>query len=107
MAREYPTYIYTNETEAKSKGEFIVRTVKPRYIAKVVHHPNKTTPDLQILEWIDDWIKEKNFELGAVKKHAINWYLARKKGYEVSFKLPKPDYYKGNLPEGDGPLEAV
>jgi hypothetical protein len=80
MAREYPTYIYTNETEAKSKGEFIVRTVKPRYIAKVVQTVPK--PSLLILEWIDDPNETKGFYLDDYKKHALAWYTARhpKKG---------------------------
>lgn len=83
MAREYPTYIYTNETEAKSKGEFIVRTVKPRYIAKVVFVG--TNPDLRILEWIDDPNDTKGFYLNDYKKHALNWYNARvkKQNYEI------------------------
>jgi hypothetical protein len=77
MAREYPTYIYTNETEAKSKGEFIVRTVKPRYIAKIINTGNKT--DLRILEWFDDPNEVKGFYLDDYKKHALKWYEARHK----------------------------
>lgn len=71
MPRNYPTYIYTNETQAKSKGEFIVRLIKPRYIAQVLHDGPHT--ELRILEWIDDWNDEK-FHLSEIKKHALSWY---------------------------------
>lgn len=76
MAREYPTYIYTNETEAKSKGEFIVRLVAPRFVAKIIHvTPGKA--ELRILEWIDDRIVQDRFEFLSIKQHALNWYKAR------------------------------
>lgn len=76
MAREYPTYIYTNETEAKSKGEFIVRLVAPRFVAKIIHvSPGK--PELRILEWIDDTTVQARFEFHSIKEHALNWYKAR------------------------------
>lgn len=95
MAREYPTYIYTNETEAKSKGEFIVRTVKPRYIAKIIYMGTKH--DLRILEWIDDPNDTKGFYLDEYKKHALKWYEARrqKKEFQITFKADdiKKRYY--------------
>lgn len=53
MARFYPTYIHHIETEAKSKGEFIIRTIPPRFIVKIKRDSEKYS-----FEHFDHWDKQ-------------------------------------------------
>lgn len=36
MERDFPAHVYVNPTNTKSKGPFVIRLVKPKYIFKVI-----------------------------------------------------------------------
>jgi hypothetical protein len=72
MARQFPTYIHYIETEAKSKGEFIIRTIEPKFIAKVNRSGEKFSFDF--LEFWDN-LDEQKFK--GISDHLHNWYKNR------------------------------
>ncbi len=85
MAREFPTYVYYEEQEAKSTGEFIIRTVKPKFIARINRldiYPGDF--QLEILQWWDAIEDEKilNFY-----NDATIWFL----NYRIRFNKRQSD----------------
>ena len=36
MARDYPRYLFSNPKNTKSEGPFIIHTLSPRFIARVI-----------------------------------------------------------------------
>lgn len=85
MARFFPTYIHHIETEAKSKGEFIIRTIPPRFITKVIRDGKNYSFekieqwDQQMFVGMDEESKEMAFkpfadDLNRWFKHRIENY---------------------------------
>ena len=72
MARQFPTYIHHIETEAKSKGEFIIRTIAPKFIVKIIGKGEH-----YYFDFIEFWDELDDIELKKVVAHAHNWYKNR------------------------------
>ncbi len=72
MARQFPTYIHHIETEAKSKGEFIIRTIEPKFIVKVIHNEGKYSFD-----FLEFWDSTDEKKITEVSEHLHNWYRNR------------------------------
>lgn len=72
MAREFPTYIHHIETEAKSKGEFIIRTIAPKFIVKV----NRTGQKFYF-DFLEFWDTASEKEIKETSDHLYNWYKNR------------------------------
>lgn len=75
MAKLFPSFIFSNPTNTKSKGPFLIHTKYPRFIAK----PSPSL-DITILEKWDDALDEE-FEL--VLKRASAWLLAQLNSREI------------------------
>lgn len=72
MARHYPTYALHVETRAKSKGTFLIRTVSPRFIAKIdLITPKKHL--ITVLEWWDECTIEQKAD---IYKSADSWLIS-------------------------------
>lgn len=70
MSRQYPKFIYSKVTNAKSNGEFIVATLKPRLIAKVLMANGRA--EMMLLEKFDSCNDEEMAtQLQLMKK----WYV--------------------------------
>jgi hypothetical protein len=72
MARQYPTYIHHIETKATSQGEFIIRTVAPKFIVKVNRSGEKFHFD-----FLEIWDKVDEKELKEISDNLYNWYKNR------------------------------
>jgi ABC-type sulfate transport system substrate-binding protein len=70
MSRQYPKFIYSKVTNAENNGEFIVATLKPRLIAKVLM--NNGRAEMMLLEKFDSCNDEEMAtQLQLMKK----WYV--------------------------------
>ena len=55
-ARGYPHFLYSNPQNTKAKGPFIVHTIYPRMICRIIDYDARTkTFGIEILQEIDDW----------------------------------------------------
>lgn len=48
MARQYPRFLFSNPTNTKSKGPFVIHTLEPRLIFKV-HHPDTSEEEINLI----------------------------------------------------------
>lgn len=71
MARQFPRFLVSNPEDTKSEGPFIVHTLFPRFIARVVFG-KKNYPgfDIELLECWDDVDPETYIPL---KGQAATW----------------------------------
>ena len=72
MARQFPTYIHYTETEAKSKGEFIIRTVEPKFIVRVIRSADEFS-----FEFLELWDPTDENKFKQASDHLHNWYKNR------------------------------
>lgn len=70
MSREYPKYLYSKVTNAQSNGEFIVATLRPRLLAKVLITNGRA--ELMLLEKFDVCTEE---DLGMQLQLMKKWYV--------------------------------
>lgn len=70
MSRQYPKFIYSKVTNAKSNGEFIVATLKPRILAKVLITNGRA--ELMLLEKFDVCTEE---DLATQMQLMKKWYV--------------------------------
>lgn len=55
MARKYPKFLWTNPTQTKSEGPFIVHTQEPRFIAKPIFDTKRRLIHTDVVEvWSKD-----------------------------------------------------
>jgi len=70
MPRQYPKYIYSKVTNATSNGEFVVATLKPRLLAKVLITNGRA--ELMLLEKFDVCTEE---DLAMQMQLMKKWYV--------------------------------
>lgn len=70
MPRQYPKYIYSKVTNAISNGEFVVATLKPRLLAKVLITNGRA--ELMLLEKFDVCTEE---DLAMQMQLMKKWYV--------------------------------
>jgi hypothetical protein len=76
MAREYPRFIYSNPTNTKSKGPFIIHLLEPRLLFKVDSRQSLTCLDV---------VSDTN-EAEQIKQAAIKWLSSQIITGEISLK---------------------
>lgn len=69
MAREYPRFLVTKEMgNTKSKGPFLIHTLTPRFIAKIL----KNASGYFYLEFIELWEPDPNGILKDITQICVN-----------------------------------
>lgn len=89
MARQTPRFLYSNPQNSKSKGPFIIHTIEPRLIAKIVYGCKEDPIAFRVLDNIDGCDPE---HLQAVLKHANEWLIAQLKIKSIDLDLNELDF---------------
>lgn len=74
MARNYPKFIYSNVTNVKSNGEFIMHTLEPAFLAKVVHGKKITMEVVQTYGTVG--MAGMELYLQPILDRMVQWYIA-------------------------------
>lgn len=74
MARKYPKFLWSNPTNAKSDGPFIVHTQEPRFLAKAHFDEQRNFHSISILEMWDDTYGSFDPEVQEIKEEIFNWF---------------------------------
>jgi hydroxymethylpyrimidine pyrophosphatase-like HAD family hydrolase len=74
MARKYPKFLWSNPTNAKSDGPFIVHTQEPRFLAKPYFDEQRKFNSISILEMWDNTYGPFDREVQEVKEEIYNWF---------------------------------
>jgi hypothetical protein len=84
MPRKYPKFLYSNPTNTKSKGPFIVHTLSPQFICRVINtapHPYSaleknakviTEFDLELLDVFTENATEQ--EIASLTNEMKTWF---------------------------------
>ena len=87
MARQYPRFLYSNPTNTKSKGPFVLHMLKPLLICRIVTQ-QKDDPQvkeniislkgisIELLEVFEEGIEIN--KINSVMKDMINWISNQK-----------------------------
>ena len=73
MARQYPTFIFQKSVAGKSKGNFVVHNLVPRFVAQI--HNTNGKLSVEILDYFSLAHDEDIEKINAIKKKLIHWYV--------------------------------
>lgn len=72
MARKYPKFLWSNPSNTKSSGPFIIHTLYPRFIAKPIMDDQRNLLDCMTVEI---WEKDYDYaSLNAAKDEIPQWF---------------------------------
>lgn len=74
MARKYPKFLWSNPTNTKSEGPFIIHTQKPRFIAKPHFTDQRYFHGISILEIWDEDFGPFDPEVKEVEAELFQWF---------------------------------
>ncbi len=74
MARKYPKFLWSNPTNTKSDGPFIIHTQRPRFIAKPHFTEQRYFHSISILEMWDDDLGPFDPEVNEAKAELFQWF---------------------------------
>lgn len=72
MAKKFPRFLFSDPTNTKQRGPFIIHTLEPRFICRPEFDTKRNLIDCRILEIFD---KEYSFvEIDLILKEVPDWY---------------------------------
>lgn len=74
MARKYPKFLWSNPTNAKSDGPFIVHTQEPRFLAKPHFDEQRNLNSITILEMWDNTYGHFDPEVQEIEEEIFKWF---------------------------------
>lgn len=74
MARKYPKFLWSNPTNTKSDGPFIVHTQEPRFLAKPHFDEQRNFHSISILEMWHDTYGPFDREIQEIKEEIFDWF---------------------------------
>ena len=72
MARKYPRFIFSHPFDTKSKERFIVHTLKPQMIAKVIYREDGG----QQIEPLESFVETTDEERSQITNRMYDWYTS-------------------------------
>lgn len=74
MARKYPKFLWSNPTNAKSEGPFIVHTQEPRFLAKPHFDERRNFHSISVLELWTEGYGYYDQEVIEVQQELFTWF---------------------------------
>ncbi|MDB5012824.1 MAG: hypothetical protein JWQ25_1026 [Daejeonella sp.] len=74
MARKYPKFLWSNPTNIKSEGPFIVHTQKPRFLAKPYFDNQRNLHSISVLEMWDEDYEPFDSKVLEVQQEIYIWF---------------------------------
>lgn len=74
MARKYPKFLWSNPTNVKSEGPFIVHTQEPRFLAKPHFDEQRNFHSISILEMWDENYGPFDPLVQEIKEELFTWF---------------------------------
>ena len=70
--RSYPRFLFSDPQNVKSPGPFIIHTIEPRMIFKIIVGNNAYN-----VEMIDDWSIHAGKNIEKLRSEALDWLLSQ------------------------------
>lgn len=74
MARKYPKFLWSNPTNSKSEGPFIVHTQEPRFLAKPHFDDRRNFHSISVLELWTEGYDHYDQEVLDVQQELFKWF---------------------------------
>ena len=83
MARKQPKFLWSNPTNAKSDGPFIVHTQEPRFLAKPHFDEQRNFHSISILEMWSETYDQFDLAVQQVKQEIFKWFDHSGRGISI------------------------